>query len=95
MFLRLNPYRFQGRPQRHIQWLEPLESEPVTETSGDWVRVQTPVLRVDRQRLDQLAWIEVVLDGQGEGRLADIGVSLQGAEEPVPLGPVVPVPTGP
>ncbi len=94
MFLRIKPHRFHWRPQRRLEWLEPLASEPVSGTSGDWVRVQTPVLRVDRKTKDLLAWIEVVLDGEGEGWVGDVGVSRQGVEEQVPVGPVVPVHTG-
>jgi len=89
MFIRIKPFRFHWRPQRHCEWMEVLESGPVSGNTDDWVRVQTPVLRVGAEQMDQLAWIEVVLDGQGEGRLADVGVSLQGVEEPIPVGPVV------
>lgn len=88
MFIRLRPYSFHWRPERHVQWHKVLESEPVSGTS-DWTRVQTPVLKIGERQKDHLLWIEVVLDGEGEGWLGDVGVSLQEVEDPVPVGPTV------
>lgn len=90
MSLRIRPYTFHWRPQRHVQWQVPLVSAPVTGTT-DWTRVQTPVLRIRPEELDHLAWIDVVLDGAGTGWLTDVGVELHGVEEDAPVSPRSPV----
>lgn len=83
LFLRVRYHTFRWTPEPHVEWVKTLESEPVT-GSTDWVQVETPVLHVLKKHLDYLVWIEVVLDGQGVGWVADVGVHLQGVEAEVP-----------
>jgi hypothetical protein len=76
LFLRLRYHCFQWRPQRHFEWIEVIESVPVAGTT-DWTRIETPVLAIPAEFPDRFVWIDVVLDGQGVGWLADLEVDLR------------------
>lgn len=83
-FVRVRYHCFQWDPTPHVDWVKELETPPVSGTSGDWVRVEMPVLHVPRKDFDYLVWIDFVLDGKGVAWLTDVDIELEPAPEPEP-----------
>jgi len=78
-FIRVRYHTFVWHPTPHVEWVETLESTPVTGTTPGWVKVSVPELHVPEEHFDYLVWIDVVLDGSGTAWLTDVDIDLQPA----------------
>ena len=77
VFVRVRYLTYVWHPTPHNEWPFTLESDPVNDTGGGWVKITVPPLAVPGEHFDYLVILEVVLDGTGVAWVTDVDINLQ------------------